>query len=72
MLAVEQRAFGRRRQADLGPQTVPGLGPGADTPFGAPEQETVKGRAEKTKFRQELGLRHHGRIVNREEAEGLK
>ena len=59
-------------RSNLGPQTVPRLSPGAATPLCQPEQETVKGRTEKPELRQERDLRQHGRIVSREEAQGLE
>jgi hypothetical protein len=69
---LEQRDFRRGRQADVSPQTVPRLEPGAGTPFAAPEQETVKGGAKEPQLRQERDLGEHRWIINRKEAEWLE
>src|SRR5262249_51924431 len=72
VLALEQRDFRRGRQAEVSPQTVPWLEPGAEPPFAPPEQETVKGGAKEPQLRQERDLGEHRWIINRKEAEGLE
>lgn len=70
MLALEDRGFGRRRQADLGPQTMPGLTPRADGPLEKPEEPPVEGRAEEPEPRDEWGGGQRRWIVRGKEAEG--